>query len=109
MRARPRLLMCAPTHYDVRYEINPWMKIRNNIDSRKASAQWNELRRTLERLGARVETIPQRKGCPDMVFTANAGVVWGKNFAPSRFRYRERQKEEPAFIRYFKARGFRIR
>jgi N-dimethylarginine dimethylaminohydrolase len=102
------VLMCAPAHYDIRYEINPWMKMKNRITPAKASAQWKALRRTLEGLGVTVQTIAQRQNCPDMVFTANAGVVSRKRFIPSHFRYAERQPEEPAFISYFRRRGFTI-
>jgi N-dimethylarginine dimethylaminohydrolase len=104
-----RVLMCAPTHYDIRYEINPWMKIRHKVKASEAAEQWQALRRTLERLGVTVLTIPQKRGCPDMVFTANAGVVWGKRFAPSHFRYPERRGEEPAFIAFFRKLGFQIK
>jgi N-dimethylarginine dimethylaminohydrolase len=104
-----KVLMCAPAHYDIRYEINPWMKIRNAIEPRKAAEQWRFLRDTLKDLGVEVLEVPQKPGCPDMVFTANAGVVWGKNFAPSHFRYTERQAEEPAFTQFFKKRGYHIK
>ena len=86
-----KVLMCAPSHYDIRYEINPWMKMRNRIRSDKALAQWEGLRRSLVKLGVEVWTVPQKKECPDMVFTANAGVVKGREFIPSHFRYRERR------------------
>jgi N-dimethylarginine dimethylaminohydrolase len=104
-----KVLMCAPSHYDIRYEINPWMKLHNRIRTEKALVQWEELRRALARLGVQVLTLPQKKECPDMVFTANAGVVKGRDFIPSHFRYRERRAEEGAFTRFFKRRGYRIR
>lgn len=104
-----KVLMCAPSHYDIRYEINPWMKLRNRIRSSEARSQWNGLYRALVSLGVDVMTIPQKKDCPDMVFTANAGVVHGKEFIPSHFRYTERRGEEPAFISFFRKKGYRIR
>jgi len=109
------LLMCAPSHYAIRYEINPWMKIQNRITPSRARQQWDNLYRALGRLGARVWLVPQKKGCPDMVFTANAGVAaslpagrQGKSFIPSHFRYAQRRGEEPAFIGFFRRRGYRI-
>lgn len=104
-----KLLMCAPSHFAIRYEINPWMKIANGVLPAKALDQWNHLYETLEKLGADIQLVPQKRGCPDMVFTANAGVARGRTFIPSHFRFRERQKEEPAFIRYFKNKGYSIR
>jgi len=103
-----KVLMCSPSHYAIEYEINPWMKLRNRIVPARARAQWEALGRTLRSLGVRILTIPQKKGCPDMVFTANAGVVRGRTFIPSRFRYPQRRGEEPAFIRFFRRRGYRV-
>jgi N-dimethylarginine dimethylaminohydrolase len=104
-----KVLMCAPSHYTIRYEINPWMKIDNRVEPTHAQAQWEGLYRALEKLGARVSLIPQKDGCPDMVFTANAGVAQGKTFIPSHFRFEQRQLEEMAFIRYFRKKGYTIR
>jgi N-dimethylarginine dimethylaminohydrolase len=43
-----------------------------------------------------------------MVFTANAGIVKGNNFIVSRFRYPERQYEEPYFADWFMDRGYKV-
>ncbi len=104
-----QVLMCAPSHYAIRYEINPWMKIQNRIDSRKAAGEWQGLYRSLRRLGVNIKLIAQKKGSPDMVFTANAGVVQGRDFIPSHFRYAQRRGEESAFIHHFRRQGYRIR
>ena len=103
-----KVLMCAPAHYAIRYEINPWMKLRNRIDPERAHAQWQSLYLSLTALGVRVLTVPQKKGCPDMIFTANAGVVSGRSFIPSHFRYAQRRGEESAFVRFFRRKGYRI-
>lgn len=103
-----RVLMCSPSHYAIRYEINPWMKMKHPIDPPKALAQWKRLYNALRRLGAEVWLVPQKKGCPDMVFTANAGVVHDRTFIPSHFRYVQRQGEESAFIRFFRKKGYAI-
>ena len=51
--------------------------------------------------------LPQ-PGSPDMVFTANAGLVKAKRFVVSRFRYPERQYEEPYFTDWFMDRGYDV-
>ena len=51
--------------------------------------------------------LPQ-PGSPDMVFTANAGLVKGRSFIVSRFRYPERQYEEPYFADWFMDRGYDV-
>jgi N-dimethylarginine dimethylaminohydrolase len=107
---RASFLMCRPTFYGVEYVINPWMDLRRQPNRRRALRQWQSLRRTLrEQLGATVHCCRARPGLPDMTFTANAGLARGKIFIPSRFRYPERAGEAPHFIRWFRARGYRVR
>src|SRR5205809_3637179 len=82
------LLMCAPTHYGIHYEINPWMDRRQGTDAALAGRQWKALHEALTGpVGARGEQIEPVPGLPDMVFTANAGLVWGHVFVPSGFRH----------------------
>ena len=100
--------MCAPDHYAIKYEINPWMNVSNGIDAALARRQWHALYRILKRLGVQVVLVPQGKNLPDMVFTANAGVVDGKTFIPSHFRYPQRQGESAAFTGFFKKKHYRV-
>jgi lysine-ketoglutarate reductase/saccharopine dehydrogenase-like protein (TIGR00300 family) len=44
-----------------------------------------------------------------MVFTANAGLVLGKNVVLSRFLHPERQGEEPHFKEWFESQGYTVR
>jgi N-dimethylarginine dimethylaminohydrolase len=60
-------------------------------------------------LGAAVELVPPAPGVPDLVFTANAGVVLDRQVLLARFRHPERRREEPHFeaaFRSLQARGF---
>lgn len=103
-----RILMCAPDHYDVDYVINPWMEGNVHKSSRdRAVAQWDKLYGVLQEL-ARVDLITPQKGVPDMVFTANAGLVLGDNAVVSRFYHPERQGEEPYFKQWFVDNGFTV-
>lgn len=104
-----RFLMCAPHHFEVAYVINPWME-GNIARSRNDAAmrQWSALHELIGRV-AQVETIAQGEGVPDLVFTANAGLVLGNTFVLSRFRHAERQKEEPHFAKWFGEHGFDLR
>jgi N-dimethylarginine dimethylaminohydrolase len=89
-----RFLMCAPDHYDVDYVINPWMEGNLHRASRqRAAAQWQGLQTLLAGL-AQVELIEPQPGVPDLVFTANAGVVIEREVVLSRFHHPERQREE---------------
>ena len=106
---RPTLLMCRPTHYTIAYEINPWMSLRRQVAHRTALRQWRALYEVLtKRLGVRVRLLPPVAGLPDLVFTANAGLVVGRTLIRSNFRFPERQGEEPVIERYFHRKGFEI-
>jgi len=101
--------MCPPRHFEVVYEINPWMHREVKVSSDAAAEQWEELRRTLQSAGATVELLPAEPGAPDLVFTANAGLVSGSTFVPAHFHHRERQVETPYDVAWFRAAGFQIR
>ncbi len=100
-----RFLMCPPVHFGVLYEINSWMSTSVAVDPERAARQWETLRATLIEAGATVELQEPVEGLPDLVFTANAGIVNGNQFIPSRFRHAERQGEMPHDIAWFRSRG----
>ncbi len=103
-----RYLMCAPDFYDVDYVINPWMEGNIHRSSQvQARAQWQQLYEMLREL-ATVDLIPPQPGLPDMVFTANAGLVLGNKVVLSRFLHKERQGEEPHFKAWFEKEGFEV-
>lgn len=103
-----RYLMCPPEHFGVLYEINAWMHKEVTVDRDKARAQWDNLVAELRAAGAAIEFMDAHPEWPDLVFTANAGLVNGNQFIPSRFRHPERQGESPHDIAWFAARGFRV-
>ena len=104
----PRVLMCPPDHYGIEYEINPWMNRSLAAVRDRAFVQWTLLRDTLLSLGAGVEQLDPVAGLPDLVFTANAGLVYGDRFLSSRFRHPQRAAESPVFDAWFAAHGFRV-
>jgi lysine-ketoglutarate reductase/saccharopine dehydrogenase-like protein (TIGR00300 family) len=108
MTSQIRFLMCAPDHYDVDYVINPWMEGNIHKSSRdRAVEQWQKLYHVLKE-HAIVDLVPPQKGWPDMVFTANAGLVLGDNVVLSRFLHKERQGEEPYFQQWFEQNGYTV-
>lgn len=101
--------MAAPEHFGVLYEINPWMHRQVEVSPALAASQWSALRRLLaDELGAEVCLVEPRPGLPDMVFTANAGLVWGDRAVVSNFRHPERQGERAHFAAWFAENGFRV-
>ncbi|NEO99211.1 MAG: TIGR00300 family protein [Symploca sp. SIO2E9] len=103
-----RFLMCPPNHYDVDYVINPWMEGNIHKSSRaRAVEQWQKLHHVLKEHTI-VDLVEPQVGWPDMVFTANAGLVLGNNVVLSRFLHKERQGEEPHFKKWFEDRGYTV-
>jgi len=103
-----RILMCAPHHYEVDYAINPWMEGNIHRSSRdRAEAEWNQLYQVLKTY-AQIDLVEPQPGWPDMVFTANAGLILGDTVVLSRFFHPERQGEEPYFQQWFEAQGYKV-
>lgn len=103
-----RILMCPPRHFGVLYEINPWMNREVTVEAEQALAEWGRLAATLRAAGAEVVEMPARPEVPDLVFTANAGVVNGDQFVPSHFRHPERQPETDIDAAWFADHGWRV-
>jgi N-dimethylarginine dimethylaminohydrolase len=104
-------LMCPPTFFDVREPKNPYMGLP--IDRAKAQRQWEDLRRTLEDAGLKVETIDPVDELDDMVFAANQVFVGrhdrlGNFIVPSRMRYPSRHREVKFFVDWFRQRGYKV-
>ena len=104
----PRILMCPPDHYGIEYEINPWMNRSLGAVRQLAFSQWTALRDTLQSLGVTIELMEPRPGLPDLVFTANAGLVFHNQFLSARFKHEVRAKESPFFDAWFASYGFEV-
>uniref|UniRef100_A0A7I4YM08 Amidinotransferase n=1 Tax=Haemonchus contortus TaxID=6289 RepID=A0A7I4YM08_HAECO len=104
-----RILMCRPTYFKVSYSINPWMEMKDPVDTEKAMEQWNALKSTIEKCGATVEVMEpteSAKDLPDLVFTANAAVVRGKQVYLANFALQERKAEWKINDEWFRQNGF---
>jgi len=105
---RDRILMCPPTHFRVDYVINPWMAgQKGSLNEPRAQKQWESLRDAIAEM-AEVVLIDPQPDLPDMVFTANAGVVYGDRAIASHFMPHERRPEEPHFKKWFRENGFEL-
>lgn len=100
--------MCSPDHFDIEYEINPWMHEDNPVLREEAGVQWKALHDIYtKQLGWDVQLVKPAKGLPDMVFTANGGLVYGEKVVLPHFRHRDRQPESAKFKTWFKKAGFK--
>ena len=102
--------MCPPDYYEVAYEINPWMSTQRKVDQKKAKKEWENYYRLLsEKFKVKVELLTPVRDLPDLVFTANGGLVYKKIFIPANFRHKERQPEKRFFEEWFKKRDWQIK
>jgi N-dimethylarginine dimethylaminohydrolase len=100
--------MCPPDYYGIEYEINPWMSRSRGSTPARALRQWQALYDVLCGLGVQAERLAPQPGLPDLVFTANAGLVFGSRFFSSRFRHEVRARETPFFDAWFAEHGFTV-
>lgn len=101
--------MCPPTHYGIKYEINPWMHCSRPSNYPLAHEQWRALYELLrDRLHVEVSLIEPGPGLPDMVFTANAGFVWENKFIVGNFRHDVRRGEAAYYEKWFASRNYEI-
>ena len=103
-----KILMCPPDFFNVDYVINPWMAGQEeSMSLERAKQQWEALRDKIAEF-AEIVTIEPRSDLPDMVFTANAGVVYGNKAIASHFMPHERRGEERYFKKWFRDNGFEL-
>jgi N-dimethylarginine dimethylaminohydrolase len=100
--------MCPPDHYGIEYEINPWMSRARGAVKETAQQQWRNLYETLVSLDVHVELLEAKPGLPDLVFTANAGLMFKNRFISARFRHEERARETPVFDAWFSSHGYQV-
>jgi N-dimethylarginine dimethylaminohydrolase len=106
-------LMCEPKFFEVCYVINPWMEGNmGKVNKELAKQQWKNLYGIVKKL-ATVSLIEPVAGLPDMVFTANAGLVHRRedginDVIVSSFLHAERQPETKHFERFFSSQGYRV-
>lgn len=106
--SKAHILMCPPDHYGIEYEINPWMSRERQTDHAVAVQQWQALRQVLESLHAKISLLTPVRGLPDLVFTANAAMIYRRQAILSRFRHAQRQGEEEYDAAWLTENGFEV-
>lgn len=100
--------MCPPDFYGIEYEINPWMSRSRQADRELAKQQWTDLKKLLEQVGAQISLLEPVAGLPDLVFTANAAMIFRQQAILAHFRHEQRQGEEPLCERWLSEHGFQV-
>lgn len=108
--AMKTFLMCKPAYFEVSYAINPWMTENiGRVDQALATRQWQQLYDTLLP-HASIQLIEPVAGLPDMVFTANAGLVTKNHeVIVSTFRHAERQGESRHYKKFFETENYQLK
>lgn len=102
-----KVLLCHPSYFEVKYQINPWMKV-GSVNKSLALKQWNKLKEVYEDLGIKVSVIDQDKDFPDMVFATDQGIINGNKILLANFKYRERKGETNIYKNYFLKNNYEI-
>lgn len=103
-----KIIMCKPEFFQVNYHINPWMQNNTGkVSTTLAQQQWQNLHQNISRL-AEVVLVKPEINLPDMVFTANAGLVYQDKCIVSTFHHPQRQAESPHFASFFIEQGFHL-
>jgi N-dimethylarginine dimethylaminohydrolase len=108
------VLMCHPDYFEVIDVKNPHMSDHvGQTDTSLARTQWEAVRQAYQAAGAKVDTVPATEGCEDMVFTANPVFVGPKADGAlicllSNMKHPSRQREVPAFEKWFSEHDYSI-
>ena len=84
------------------------MNRKKRPDKELAAQQWDNLHKKLKELGADIQLLAPSPKTPDLVFTANAGLVRGKKVVVSNFKYPQRQTEEAINEEWFETQGYEL-
>lgn len=101
-----KVLLCPPDHFQIRYQINPWMKLDNPINQTQAKDQWSKLVNLYQNLAIKIKLIPPQPNLPDMVFTADQGLVKGNLVVMACFRHPQRRPETKIYQDWFEKNGY---
>jgi N-dimethylarginine dimethylaminohydrolase len=101
------LLVSDTRHFRIEYRINPYMRMAEQPNPEAAQAEHREIVAAHIALGRRIEYVPSAPGCPDMVYTANAGLVRGNRAVLGRLPA-QRRGEIPHFRRWLCVHGFDV-
>lgn len=102
-----KILLCPPEHFQIQYQINPWMA-NKTINRLRAKNQWLKLVDTCQRLNIQTDFIKPQRQLPDMVFAADQGLIKNHSVILANFRFQERKPETKIYRDWFKTQNFKI-
>lgn len=115
MPAPSNVLMVRPTHYDIKYVINPYMETNvGAVDKMQALNEWKHLYDGFRELSFSVNAIDGLTDLPDMVFCANQSLPYiyedgRKGVLMSIMNTEFRKPEVDRIQKYFEHLGYEIK
>ena len=104
---KPAFFMSSPKFFRVEYVTNVWMKGMKKVQLPKARSQWAKVKKALKKHG-KVFVLKTKPNLPDQVFAANVGIINGRTFLASNFRYPQRREESYWAQQWFKTHKYKV-
>ncbi len=99
-------LVSPPSYLDPHFLLNPWMSWHEALDRRVAMRQWENMCRTIENTGARLEVLPPEVAASAMTYTRDASLVLPNGEVLVLLNDGPRSTSEPAIVaRWFAEKG----
>lgn len=114
MPAPRKVLMVKPTHFDVKYVINPHMKdFVGRVDKMQAQNEWEHMVDGYKELGFDVHILDGAEDLPDMVFCANQSLPFiddsgNRKVLMSIMNSPERREEVSHIEKWYRTLGYEI-
>lgn len=103
------LMMCYPRYFTVKHKfLNAHMTMEKTVTQSIAINQWNNLHNTLVENGVKVEMIEEQPDLVDMVFSANAAIIYENKAVIANFGAVPRVPESQHYLKFFKERNFEV-
>jgi N-dimethylarginine dimethylaminohydrolase len=103
------LILCPPLHFDITYEINPWMNTQIQVNKNTVHQQYTSLKKMYESIGILFKEITPEAGLSDQVYTTDTGHAERNIFIKSNFRYPERRNESLLMAHFLEKKGYEIK
>lgn len=101
--------MCQPDYYDTHFLFNPWMDYREQVNKKRARVQWQNLKKTIEKVGGKVELISPDWAESAMLFVRDNALIFDFKKVLILRSYGPRGKREPKLLaKWFKKNGWNI-
>lgn len=103
-----KALVVRPDYFEIDYRVNYRLEVGLIIDRKKLFAQYDQLTKTLTKLGVEIIEIRQVETMPSMVYCRDWGFVHDKTFFLAKFKPQPRRKESKFARAAFEVLGFEV-